>query len=386
MTKKNLIITIILLVIIDLVAAGWYISRSFEVSGKAPTLFEERDSTDAIVEADTVSTVHQDDEFDELQNNTYSFIANTPAIQGDNSSRYASIKHVKVRWPKKVNGEENPVALNKELISKAFGNSQDKMPDARYVYLNTPQFNKPIGDDYHKLSTAPTIVPVYGNVSQVLVYPYMTSHRLLVMEIDKTEYNGTTTTEDKSYIHYDRTKGRVLKRLDILVADVDKENKLLKVINKKIDELNKGRSDERQLQHALNVPAEICCSKKGILFEYKHGTISSQPIEILIDYDKLTPFLTEEFKQMVESNEGYTVFNDNIKPEPVNPARQVAAMSTAPAKNTSSSHATSQKSYKTKKSGYYKKPYYTKPKRTNRKRYNGARRRSGRYGHAGRLR
>ena len=386
MTKKNLIITIILLVIIDLVAAGWYISRSFEVSGKAPTLFEERDSTDAIVEADTVSTVHQDDEFDELQNNTYYFIANTPAIQGDNSSRYASIKHVKVRGPKKVNGEENPVALNKELISKAFGNCQDKMPDARYVYLNTPQFNKPIGDDYHKLSTAPTIVPVYGNVSQVLVYPYMTSHRLLVMEIDKTEYNGTTTTEDKSYIHYDRTKGRVLKRLDILVADVDKENKLLKVINKKIDELNKGRSDERQLQHALNVPAEICCSKKGILFEYKHGTISSQPIEILIDYDKLTPFLTEEFKQMVESNEGYTVFNDNIKPEPVNPARQVAAMSTAPAKKTSSSHATSQKSYKTKKSGYYKKPYYTKPKRTNRKRYNGARRRSGRYGHAGRLR
>ena len=134
------------------------------------------------------------------------------------------------------------------------------------------------------------------------------------------------------------------------------------------------------------MPAEICCSKKGILFEYKHGTISSQPIEILIDYDKLTPFLTEEFKQMVESNEGYTVFNDNIKPEPVNPARQVAAMSTAPAKKTSSSHATSQKSYKTKKSGYYKKPYYTKPKRTNRKRYNGARRRSGRYGHAGRLR
>ena len=155
MTKKNLIITIILLVIIDLVAAGWYISRSFEVSGKAPTLFEERDSTDAIVEADTVSTVHQDDEFDELQHNTYYFIANTPAIQGDNSSRYASIKHVKVRWPKKVNGEENPVALNKELISKAFGNSQDKMPDARYVYLNTPQFNKPIGDDYHKLSTHP---------------------------------------------------------------------------------------------------------------------------------------------------------------------------------------------------------------------------------------
>ena len=391
MTKKNLIITIILLAIIDLVAAAWYISRSFEVSGKAPTLFDQRDSTETIVEADTIATVHQNDEFEDLQHNTYYFIANTPSIQGDNTSRYTSIKHVKVRWPKKVNGDESPTALNKELISKAFGNSQDKMKEARYVYLNTPSFNKPIGDDYQKLSSAPTIVPVYGNVSQVLVYPYMTSHHLLVMEIDKVEYNGTTTTEDKSYIHYDRSKGRILKRLDILVADVDKENKLLKVINKKIDELNKRRGDDRQLQHALNVPAEICCGKKGILFDYKHGTISSQPIEILIEYDKLEPFMTEEFKQMVESNEGYTVFEDDIKPEPINPTKQVApAVSAVPAvKKASSQTATataSKKQYKHKNSGYYKKPYYTKPKRTNRKRYNGARRRSGYHGSSGRLR
>lgn len=387
MTKKDLIITIILLAIIDLVAAGWYISRSFETNGKAPDLFEQRDETETIAEADTVVPAAQADEFDELQHHTYYFVANTPSIQGDNSSRYTSIKHVKVRWPKKVNGEEELTTLNKELISKAFGNSQDKMKDARYVYLNTPTFNKPIGDDFHKVNSAPTIVPVYGNVSQVLVYPYMTSMRLLVMEVDKTEYNGTTDTEDKSYIHYDRSKGRVLKRIDILAADVDKENKLLKVINKKIDELNKRRGDDRQLQHALNVPAEICCGKKGILFDYKHGTISSQPIEILIEYDKLEPFMTEEFKQLVQNNEEYTVFDDNIKPEPINPAKPVTAVSTVPAQKKSSSTTTATKSqYKKKKSGYYKKPYYTKPTRTKRKRYNGARRRSGRYGYAGRQR
>ena len=53
MTKKNLIIVIILLAIIDLVAAGWYISRSIEATGRSQSLFDQRDSTDIIAEADT---------------------------------------------------------------------------------------------------------------------------------------------------------------------------------------------------------------------------------------------------------------------------------------------------------------------------------------------
>ena len=55
MTKKNLIIVIILLTIIDLVAAGWYMSRRIEASGQSKNLFEQRDSTDYVIEADTVS-------------------------------------------------------------------------------------------------------------------------------------------------------------------------------------------------------------------------------------------------------------------------------------------------------------------------------------------
>ena len=320
MTKKNLIIVIILLTIIDLVAAGWYMSRRIEASGQSKNLFEQRDSTDYVIEADTVMAASQDDLFDELQHNTYYYIADNPSIPGDNSSRYTSIKHVKVRWPRKVNGDGELTALNKELIGRAFGNTQSQMKDARYVYLNTPSFNKPIGDDYKKLSSAPTIVPVYGNVSQVLVYPYMTSQRLLVMEIDKVEYNGNTTSENSYFIHYDRMRQRVLSRLDILVPDMEKETKLLKTINKKIDELNSGRSDDRKLQHALNVPAEVCCGKKGVLFQFKHGTIASEPMEILVDYEKLEPFFTESFAQLVSYNDGYHMYPKDIKPEPLNPA------------------------------------------------------------------
>ena len=369
MTKKNLIILICLLAVIDLVAAGWYMSRRIEANGGGQNPFAQRDSTEIITEADTVVNTSQEDLFDELQHNTYYYIANNPSIPGDKTSCYTSIKHVKVRWPRKVNGDSDLAALNKELIERAFGNSQSQMKDARFVYLNTPSFNKPIGDDYHKLQSAPTIVPVYGNVSQVLVYPFMTSQRLLVMEIDKVEYNGNTTSTNSYFVHYDRARQRVLSRLDLLIADVEKENKLLKTINNKIDDLNKGRGEDKRLQHALNVPAEVCCTSKGIKFEYRHGTISDKPTEILIDYEKLEPFLTEEFKQMLRNNEGYEVYNDAVKPEPVNQAVAHKAVSVPAVK-------------KPAPTNYYKKP--VKSKYRSRRHYNGARRRSGYHGYSGR--
>ena len=350
-------------------------------------------------------TTFQEDLFDELQHNTYYFIANTPSISGDNSSRYTSIKHVKVRWPRKVNGDSEFEQLNKELISKAFGNAQSRMKDARYLYLNKPTFNKPIGDDYKTLSSAPTIVPVYGNVSQVLVYPYMTSQRLLVMEVDKVEYNGRSTNETDYFIHYDRQRQRVLSRIDILIADVDKENKLLKVINKKIDEMNKGRGDSNQLQHALNVPAEVCCSKKGVLFQYKQGSISNDAIAVMVNYDDVEPFMTEDFKELLRNNDDYKLFDEKLKPEPINPTQKTSKLDETSVKKDNNTYKP-KKSYKQKgeykqKSEYkqnseykqkdksygkkyYKKKRYSKPTRTKRRHYNGAKRKSGRYGYAGR--
>ena len=387
MTKRNLTIVIILLAIIDLVAAGWYMSRRIEAAGNMGKVFDQHEASEVIAEADTVVSESQPDVFDDMQFNTYYFISNTPAIKDDHNTYYTSIKHVKVIWPKKINGDNELPSLNKELIKNAFDNTQTKMKDARYVYLNTPNFNKPIGDDYHSLVKAPKIYPLYGNVSQVLVYPYMTSARLLVMKIDKVEYNGSTTSESCSHIHYDRFKQRVLSRLDILVADVDKENKLLKVINKKIDELNKRRGSDNQLQHALNVPNEICCSKNGVLFTFKLGSIYSQPIEICIDYDKLEPFFTEEFKQLQQYNKDYKMFDNALKPEPINASQTPAAVVAPVASSTISHESKPAAKHHVKSKHYYndssKKKSWVKPTRTSRKRYSGAKRRSGYHGYSG---
>lgn len=386
MTKKNLIIVIILLSIIDLMAAAWYMSRRIE-AGQSSDLFAQRDSSEVVVEADTVVTTFQEDLFDEVQHNTYYFKSNSPAISGDNSSYYTSIKHVKVRWPLKVNGNSELDELNKELITKAFGNTQSQMKDARYVFLNTPAFNKPIGDDYKKLSSAPTIVPVYGNVTQVLVYPYMTSNRLLVMEIDKIEYNGSTHSEDNVYVHYDRQLQRVMSRLDILPADRDKENKLVRVINDKIDDLNKNRADGNKLQHAINVPSEVCCSKDGIIFQYKQGSLASTPVEVKIGYDKLENFLTADFLQLVQNNDDYKLFNDGIKAEPINATvGQPSATRATSVTDKKSHYGKSKSSHYRKSKSSYRKRGYVKPRYKSRRRYSGARHRSGYHSRAARRR
>ena len=378
MTKKNLIIIICLLTVIDLVAAGWYATRRIEASGKSQSLFGQRDSTEYIAMADTMSSTTQADVFDKTHQNTYYFTANKASKDGDYTSYYTSTKHVKVRWPQKVNGNDELTDLNKELIKTAFGSSHTQLKDARYAYLNSPVFNNPsaVGDDYRTLVKAPRVYPVYGNVSQVLVFPYMTSQRLLVIEVDKVEYNGNSTDKSSSYVHYDRQNQRVLSRVDILAADASKENQLLKVINDKIDDLNKRRGDDRRLQHALNVPADICCSKKGVLFMFKQGSIDDEPIEILIDYDKAEPFFTNEFKQLQANNGGYWLYKETLKPEPIN---------NQPAVTKQPAVTQHKNSYTKKRKSYYKRPAYKprfKPKRTNRRRYSGARHRSGYYGYA----
>ena len=113
------------------------------------------------------------------------------------------------------------------------------------------------------------------------------------------------------------------------------------------------------------MPAEICCRKNGIIFQFKQGAISSSSIDILLDYDKVKEFMTKDFQLLVDNNEGFWVYKENPKPEDINPR------STAPAINT----AVSKKAVT--------KPV-VKPRRTKKTKYSGAKRRSGRYGNAGR--
>ena len=169
--------------------------------------------------------------------------------------------------------------------------------------------------------------------------------------------------------------------------------------------MNKGRGDSNQLQHALNVPAEVCCSKKGVLFQYKQGSISNDAIAVMVNYDDVEPFMTEDFKELLRNNDDYKLFDEKLKPEPINPTQKTSKLDETSVKKDNNTYKP-KKSYKQKSDyrqkdaynqnseykqkdknygkKYYKKKRYSKPTRTKRRHYNGAKRKSGRYGYAGR--
>lgn len=307
MTKRNLIIIIVLLAIIDIVAACWYVSQRIEQSGKSQDLFNKRDSTQVVV-ADTVTVTSVADQFYGVREMNAYFVSTSPADRSNQMSYYTSIKRVATKWPRSVNGQDSLPALEKQLIKQAFGNGEPTVQKAREAYLASPTFNKPVGSQYRRASEAPTTYTTYGNVTQVLVYPLITSDRLLVMEVDKVDYSGYGTMRASSFVHYDRRRQHVLQRLDILNAD--RSGQLLSLINDRIDELNARRGTDKQLSRALNVPVDFCCTRDGITFAFQSGTIArDEAMDVSVPYDKLQPYLTDNFKQLIADNDDYSQYS-----------------------------------------------------------------------------
>jgi len=314
MSKRTLLIIIALLAIIDLVAAGWYVAQRLEHSGKGQNIFERRDST--ALQADTLIEATTADVYGKPILKSAYFISNQPAIAGNQMSYYTSIKHLKMRIPQEVNSNDSLIDLNDKIASVAFGGSHS-LDEATRVYLNAPVFNKPVGSGYRSIKASPNIYQGYANVHQVLIYPSIVSQRLLVMQVDKVEFNGYNNVRTTSFVHYDRINQQVLDNTDILKAGND--NKLLTLLNEKIDYLNGKRAQDNQLQHAINVPSQMCCAREGILFEFPVGTLSKgSPIQVLLDYDKLQSFLTDNFKRIKQSDGGYHNY-DKLQPIAVKP-------------------------------------------------------------------
>lgn len=315
MTKRTLLIIIALLVVIDVIAAFWYLSVRIENSGESRDLFEQRDSSEVTI-ADTLAEDIADKFIDRSM--VAYFVSSKPAVAGNMMSYYTCVKQVKTRWPKSINGNQELADLQEALVGEAFGNSHKTLQEARSAYLSSPDFNKPIDGGYKTINQKPNLYQGYARVCQVLIFPHMTSRHLLTMQIDQVEFNGYNTSRTSSYVHYDRIKHRVLNRLDLLTADRD--NQLLALINSKIDELNTHRNEAKQLRHAMSIASHLCCTKQGIYFEYPSEELAiadnSQAIDILIPYDKLQPYMTDALRQIVAVNGGYWVYK-KLEAEPV---------------------------------------------------------------------
>ncbi len=301
MSKRNLVIIIALLVIIDIAAAFWYLSLRIEASGESRDLWRSSDTTATM--ADTVVNASVPDTFDVKEFHAY-HVSQSPAVKGDLNSYYVCVRQVKVRWPMSVNGSDSLPALGKALKTCLFGNANGTLAVAADQWMRTPKFTIETVTDYKQIAKMPLLVGKYAYTEQLLAYPIMTSMRLLVMQVDHRTRNGEHSTMTSRFVHYDRVKQVVLDRKNIL--EQNQEPVLLSLINQKIERLNHEK--RLQLERAAKVPTEFRANRAGIVFEYSAGEIapaSEGIIEVLIDYPLLGPVLTQDFKNLLNLNEGY---------------------------------------------------------------------------------
>lgn len=301
MTKRNLVIIIALLVVIDIAAAFWYLSLRIEASGESRDLWQRGDTS--VTVADTLTTASIPDTFDVKEFHAY-YVSHSPAVRGDENSYYTCVKRVKVRWPVSINGNDSLPALERALQTCLFGSDNNNLAYAATRWTRVPKFNIEALTEFKEISTQPKIVSRYAYTEQLLAYPIMTSLRLLVMEIDHRTHASETSTLATRYVHYDRVKQSVLQRKNIF--EPEQEPILLALINEKIERLNNEK--RLQLERAAKVANDFHAIRGGIIFDYPAGEIapaSEGTIEILLDYPLLSSVLTQEFKNLLNLNDGY---------------------------------------------------------------------------------
>ena len=301
MSKRNLVIIIVLLVIIDIAAAFWYLSLRIEASGESHDLWQSGDTTATM--ADTLTNTSLPDTFDIREFHAY-HVSRSPAIKGNQDSYYVCVRRVKVRWPSSVNGKDSVPQLEAALLTSMFGRSNNNLAVAASQWMQTPKFTIEAVNDYKEIERQPKLIGRYAYTEQLLAYPILTSLRMLVMEVDHRTTGGETKMVRSSYVHYDRVRQTVLDRKAIIAQA--EEPLLLTLINNKIERLNNEK--KLQLERAAKVANDFHATRAGIIFEYPAGEIapaSEGPIEVLIDYPLLGPVLTRNFKNLLNLNDGY---------------------------------------------------------------------------------
>lgn len=306
MTTRSLIVVIVVLAVIDLVAGLWYLDGRLTDNGQSPFSFGFSDS--AVEEASTVPEAVGRDEFKMAGGNAY-YVTDKPVSVDDMSAKLSSTMRIAVKWPQKINGDNEPQALTEALLGKMFAADYGDLPTAIKTELSKPVFSTGTGHKCSKVNKAPVVTERFSHVQSVKAYPVMNSSRVLVYEIEKKTFGGNAggLTDDTRFVVYDRMKGKVLALADMVASGC--EERVLSIINKKIDKIN---GKDARYDHARTLPDNVRVKHKGLLFYFQKGELGDTETEIYVDFESLGKMLTPAFAAMSKSNGDFVDF-DPIK-------------------------------------------------------------------------
>ena len=304
-TKRSFFVVIALLVILDIAAAFWYIANRLNSDDEASNpLNAEKMALRNEVADSTILGETVPDKFEITEKSQY-FVSTSPVTADKPRTHWTSIKRYKGRIPVSINGSEAIGDLLKEIEHRAFGLETGSISTCAATFLKTPRFNSNSPFDYKQVASEPHIAEVYGNVATIKIFPTFTSDYLLVMAIDKQNYDGYRHTEHMSFVIYNRKRHQVLNQSNIF--NRERNQQVLNLINAHIDELNAAGSSVH-LSHAGTLPPEITLGRKGVLFVFDSGAIADSSegiINVFVSYAKLRSCFTQEFKAIVDSNNGF---------------------------------------------------------------------------------
>ena len=302
MSKRSLIIIIVMLAVVNVLAGLYYLGARMESEGRSLELTD--NDTNVTVQADTMPIVTVPDTFDEWTTHRRTYVSTDS--DSETMLRRVSTLSVRMRLPRSVNGNDSLAALRRALARAAFGGDPLSISEAVSGFLAVPRWGTAVVNNY-SAGTSATVATGANTIvitTTVTIEPRMTSQRLLVIAAERTEAMPGDTTTTTAYVHYDRLTQHVLDRGDILLPQA--ERKLLSLINEKIAVLNSEKHLE--LDAASRVPQSFRAQRTGLLFCYKKGELTSPKhgsIDVLVSYKVLGPCLTPKFKNLLWHNADY---------------------------------------------------------------------------------
>ena len=297
MTKRSLYITILILVVLDLAAGAWWAAGHFNSDGKLRLGTGENTAT----QADTISDASRPDAFRLLNDSAY-YVTQADAA----GNCYTCVLHIKAQWPVTVNGNSSVGELKEALIGKLFGKQYGDIMQANDATLSEPHFTSGSTTGV-KTSTRPTTKPGRGTEYYYRAYPYMTSDRLLEYHIEHNTYDGYKARRRVARVHYDRVRQQVI--TTDMVLDLSEKEQIIALLNKRIQHFIDA--DGMALRHATSLPREFMLGRTGIVFLFPEGEIAKEEtgiIEIKLGYDKIMPYLTAYYRDLLAGNNHYQTY------------------------------------------------------------------------------
>ncbi len=302
-TRRRLLITIALLVVIDLATGLFYVVSRLNADGKYVGLFAPADST--ALPADTLAASAVSVKFEPVRNDMVYYVSETTLPTGQSSAgQFTCIKQVKLRMPHSVGGSTAIDGLKQAIIIKAFGPRYGDESRAVAAFIDAPEFNMG-GNSSYRVSPHPIETKsIYGREHRVKAFPYLASDRLLEYEIYDFVYDGHSRSERVGYVIYDCLRHRVLKMADVLsVADSEGVENVLKAVNHRIDFMTRDR--RRILRHATTLNAELAVEPRGIKLVFPAGSLAdaeSGVASVYLPYDSCRNLLTAQFRILLDTD------------------------------------------------------------------------------------